>query len=54
MGQLISSGEQKWKHYLGVKQQYPTEEDLQTIKFIVFGGSASSAYSDKVAWITAL
>jgi len=37
-----------------MKQQYPTDEDLQTIKFIVLGGSASAAYNDKVEWISAL
>lgn len=31
MPMLMSSGEQKWKHYRGVNRQLPTEEDLESL-----------------------
>jgi len=54
MGQLINTGEEKWKFYFGFKHEFPSEEDLETIKAIVFPGSGHSVYNNTVSWIPEL
>jgi hypothetical protein len=39
MGQLRTNGDEKWKYYIGFEHELPSEEDLQTLKLIVFSGS---------------
>jgi hypothetical protein len=39
MGQLRTSGNEKWKYYIGFEHELPSEEDLKTLKLIVFSGS---------------
>jgi len=39
MGQLRTSGDEQWKYYIGFEHELPSEEDLKTLKLIVFSGS---------------
>jgi len=51
MGQLMETGQEKWKFYTGFEYELPTDEDLQTIKCVILPGSGRSVYDKKVEWI---
>lgn len=51
MGHLIETGDECWKHYFGYSLDLPTEEELSTIKTIIFSGSGYSVYEENVSWI---
>lgn len=44
VSQLMVTGEEKWAFYQGYKGSHPTDEDLTTIKAMVFTGSVQSCY----------
>ena len=47
MGNLSTDWERRWKVYLSYKNEVPTEEDLKSIKALVFPGSARAVYDEK-------
>lgn len=55
MGQLMNSGDEKWQYYRAFEYQLPSDDDLKTIRAIIFPGSGHAVYNeDKVAWIPPL
>jgi hypothetical protein len=55
MGQLINSGDEKWQFYRAFEYELPSDDDLKSIKAIIFPGSGHAVYNEhKVAWITDL
>lgn len=54
MGQLIENGDEKWQYYFGFNGEFPSDEELQTIKGIILPGSGVSVYNKTVPWIPTL
>lgn len=54
MGQLMETGDDKWQFYFGYNHELPSEEDLKTLKAIIFPGSGHSVYDETVTWVPAL
>jgi hypothetical protein len=54
MGQLMVSGDENWKFFIGFEHELPSEEDLKSLKLIILSGSGQSAYDTSVPWIPAL
>ena len=46
MGNLSVDWERRWKVYLAYKNEVPTNEDLKSIKALVFPGSARAVYDE--------
>ena len=44
---MSSNHQEKWKAYNGYLEILPTDEDLKTIKVLVFPGSGFSVYDEK-------
>ena len=51
MGQLMLTGQEKWKSYVAYKGQFPTHEELKKLKVIVFPGSGRAVYDFNVTWV---
>jgi len=50
----MTTGDDKWKFFFGFNNELPSEEDLKTIKTIIFPGSGHSVYDESVSWIPGL
>jgi len=46
MGNLSVDWERRWKVYIAYKCEVPTDEDLKSIKALVFPGSARAVYDE--------
>ena len=44
MGQLAVDRNRRWKVYLAYKHEFPSKEDLKSIKALIFPGSARAVY----------
>jgi GMP synthase-like glutamine amidotransferase len=51
MGQLMETGDEKWKFFNAYEYEFPSDEDLATIRTIIFPGSSRSAYDTSVSWV---
>jgi len=50
MGQLFNSGDQ-WAFYKPNEYEFPTDEELKTIKGLIVPGSKYSAYDESISWL---
>ena len=46
IGNLATDWSQRWRVYLGFKCELPSHEDLQSIRVLVFPGSARAVYDE--------
>lgn len=46
MGNLSVDWDRRWKVYLAYKHEIPSDEDLKTIKALVYPGSARAVYDE--------
>ena len=54
IGQLMTTGQEKWKTYTAYRGQFPTHEELKKLKVVVFPGSGRAVYDFNVAWVPQL
>jgi GMP synthase-like glutamine amidotransferase len=47
IGQLTRDWDKRWKVYLAFKMELPSEEELKSIKILVFPGSARAVYDEE-------
>jgi len=47
----METGEEKWNFYNAYNHEFPSEEDMKTLKAVIIPGSSRSSYDNTTTWI---
>lgn len=50
----METGDEKWSFHIGYELDFPSEEELKTMKYLIIPGSCRSVYDSTVSWIPAV
>jgi len=47
----METGDEKWSFYNAYQHEFPTDEELKSLKCVIIPGSSRSAYDNTTTWI---